>query len=82
MIRVVHPASCIRILIFYPSRIQGSKRHRIPDLDPQHWEKVPDNVWKTCEESMRRVAAAAGVHSRNLSFKEVVTEKQIFYRAF
>ncbi len=22
---------------FYPSRIQGSKRHRIPDPDPQHW---------------------------------------------
>jgi hypothetical protein len=25
-----------RILIFYPSRIQGSKRLRIPDPDPQH----------------------------------------------
>jgi hypothetical protein len=25
-----------RILIFYPSRIQGSKRHRIPDPDPQY----------------------------------------------
>jgi hypothetical protein len=24
-------SSRIRILIFYPSRIQGSKRHRIPD---------------------------------------------------
>ncbi len=23
---------------FYPSRIQGSKRHRIPDPDPQHWK--------------------------------------------
>ncbi len=38
MIRVVHPGSRIRILTFYPSwipdtgsRIQGSKRHRIPD---------------------------------------------------
>jgi hypothetical protein len=30
-------SSRIRILIFYPSRIQGSKRHRIPDLHPQHW---------------------------------------------
>ncbi len=28
-------SSRIRILTFYPSRIQGSKRHRIPD--PQHW---------------------------------------------
>jgi hypothetical protein len=34
MIRVIHPGSGSRILIFYPSRIQGSKRHRIPD--PQH----------------------------------------------
>jgi hypothetical protein len=30
-------SSRIRILIFYPFRIQGSKRHRIPDPDPQHW---------------------------------------------
>ncbi len=37
MIRVVHPGSRIRMLTFYPSRIQGSKRHRIPDPDPQHW---------------------------------------------
>jgi hypothetical protein len=22
------------------SRIQGSKRHRIPDLDPQHWLRI------------------------------------------
>jgi len=22
------------------SRIQGSKKHRIPDPDPQHWSKV------------------------------------------
>jgi hypothetical protein len=29
-------SSRIRILTLYPSRIQGSKRHRIPDPDPQH----------------------------------------------
>ncbi len=29
-----------RILIFYPSRIQGSKRHRIPDPDPQHFQEL------------------------------------------
>ncbi len=29
-------SSRIRILTFYPSRIQGSKRQRIPDPDPQH----------------------------------------------
>ncbi len=34
MIRVVHPGSRIRMMTFYPSRIPGSKRHRIPD--PQH----------------------------------------------
>jgi hypothetical protein len=34
MIGVVHPGSRSRILIYYPSRIQGSKRHRFPD--PQH----------------------------------------------
>jgi hypothetical protein len=34
MIRVVHPEPRIWILTFYPSRIPGSKRHRIPD--PQH----------------------------------------------
>jgi hypothetical protein len=27
----------IRILNFNPSRILGSKRHRIPDQDQQHW---------------------------------------------
>ncbi len=30
-------SSRIRILTSYPSRIQGLKRHRIPDPDPQHW---------------------------------------------
>ncbi len=38
MIRVVHPGSWIRMLTStHPgSRIQGSKRQRIPD--PQHWD--------------------------------------------
>jgi hypothetical protein len=42
MIRVVHPGSQIRMLTFsHPGfRIQGSKRHPIPDLDPQHWKKL------------------------------------------
>ncbi len=30
-------SSRIRILTFCPSRIQGFKKHRIPDPDPQHW---------------------------------------------
>jgi hypothetical protein len=31
MIRVVHPRSRLRMLTFYPCRIQGSKRHPIRD---------------------------------------------------
>ncbi len=42
MIRVVHPGSGSRIRIFYSSRIQGSKTHRIPDPDPQHCPKVKE----------------------------------------
>ncbi len=30
-------SSRIRTQTFYPSWIQGSKRHRIPDPDPQYW---------------------------------------------
>jgi hypothetical protein len=30
-------SSRIRMLTFYPSRIQGSEMHRIPDPDPQQW---------------------------------------------
>ncbi len=42
MIRVVHPGSRIRMLTFsHPrSRIKGSKRHPIPDPDPQHCQQV------------------------------------------
>ena len=41
MIRDVHPGSGFRIWILFffthsGSRVQGSKRHRIPHLDPQH----------------------------------------------
>ncbi len=34
-------SSRIRILVFYPSRIQWSKRHRIPDPDPQNTVRNP-----------------------------------------
>jgi hypothetical protein len=36
MIRVVHPGSGCWLSTLPGSRIQGSKRHRIPDPDPQH----------------------------------------------
>ncbi len=36
MIRDVHPGSWTWFLTHPGSRIQGSKRHRIPDQDPQH----------------------------------------------
>ncbi len=39
MVRVVHPGR-IWILIFYPCRIQGSTRHRIPDPGSQHWTQL------------------------------------------
>ncbi len=45
MIRDVHHGSLIRIFILYPYRIQGSKRHRFPDPDPQHWYKW-SRPWK------------------------------------
>ncbi len=37
-------SSRIRILIFYPSRIQGSKSHRITEPDPQHWCNFKSNI--------------------------------------
>ncbi len=37
MIRDVNPVSGSWFFTHPGSRIQGSKRHRIPDLDPQHW---------------------------------------------
>jgi hypothetical protein len=42
MIRVVHPGSRIGLLTFsHPgSLIQGSKRHPIPDPDPQLWYRT------------------------------------------
>jgi hypothetical protein len=36
MIRVVNPGSGFHFLPILDPRIQGSKRHRIPDPDPQH----------------------------------------------
>ncbi len=45
MIRDEHPGSGSRILIFYPSRIPGSKRHQIPDQ--QHF--VSDPRWVQCK---------------------------------
>ncbi len=41
VIRDVYPVSWIPDPNFFPSRIQGSKSHWIPDPDPQHcWVKV------------------------------------------
>jgi hypothetical protein len=68
MIQVVHLASRIRILTFYPSRIPdpgGQKgtgsRNRIPDLDPQHCSPPrPDRqsvmTSATWPEDVRRLA--------------------------
>jgi hypothetical protein len=60
MIRVVHPGSRIWILTFYISRIQGSKSHRNPDPDPQHWLKPVD--WISGDpEAVRLVGPVGGV---------------------
>ncbi len=40
MIRSVHPGFWIRIFLHPGSRIQGLKKHLIPDPDPQHWYDV------------------------------------------
>jgi hypothetical protein len=39
MIRIVHPGP----------RIQGSKRHRIPDPEPQHFLNGPDQTGSTSD---------------------------------
>jgi hypothetical protein len=49
-------SSRIRILIFYASRIQFTKRHRIPDPDPQHCSLDV----KLCRSGTGRGAGGAG----------------------
>jgi hypothetical protein len=63
--------SRIWILIFYPPRIAGSKRHRIPDPDKQHWKlfdlasskgaerRISSNIAlnSSCERPMQRFCA-------------------------
>jgi hypothetical protein len=38
------------ILIFYLSRIQGAKSHRIPDPDPQHGMSVYHFMFSECDD--------------------------------
>jgi hypothetical protein len=44
IIRYVHPGSGSWFVTHLGFRIQGSKRHRIPDPDPQHWIPVLYNT--------------------------------------
>jgi hypothetical protein len=46
MIQVVHPGTGSWIFTQTGSRIQGSKRHRIPDPDPKHWQEGKINGGK------------------------------------
>jgi len=46
MIRVVHPGSGCWLSIHPRSQIQGSKRHRIPDPDPQHCKNIIELLGK------------------------------------
>jgi hypothetical protein len=66
MIRVVHPGSRIRMLTFYPSRIQGSKRHRIPDPDPQHCFSCFYNMLFCCAENTKTAVLVRGVKCSSL----------------
>jgi hypothetical protein len=94
MIRVVHPGS--GLLSFYPSRIQGSKRHRIPDPDPKHWFIPPHSVllkningldfkiWMFSVESLRHFDEPGNSHGgedRNVgSFSKIVLKKFRFFK--
>jgi hypothetical protein len=40
------PGCGCRLFTHPRSRIQGSKRHRIPDPDPQHWVLIKLNRWE------------------------------------
>ncbi len=61
----------IRILTFYPSRIPGSKRHRIPDLDRQQREKfyqifyIPTCIERYVRRSLRAWARGADPRPRS-----------------
>jgi hypothetical protein len=70
MILVVHPGSGSRILIFYTSRIQGSKRHRIPDPDPQLWLFKVIHTF-SCFSSHHFLTSAAGLLVIRGSLKNV-----------
>ncbi len=39
------------------SRMQGSKRHRIPDSDPQHWPWVWSLCFQVADKRKRDIAA-------------------------
>ncbi len=79
MIRVVHPGYGyrIRILTFYLFRIQGPKRHRIPDSDPQHWLQLTgdERQWSRRADSTRTWASphhgqdVGGLAALHLGFK-------------
>ncbi len=71
-------SSRIRTLTFYPFRIQGSKRHRIPDPDLQHWLQLTgdERQWSRRADNKRTwasphhgqdVGALAALH---LGFKQ------------
>jgi hypothetical protein len=55
-------SSRIRMLIFYPSRIQGPKRHRIPDPEPQHWWIHTDLQHSSFGLNIESSSLLAGLH--------------------
>ncbi len=79
MIRVVNPDPDFLPILDPGFQIQGSKRHRIPDPDPQHcsWYNVRLTVaavltvvgsWSSCWFSVSAIAAAPSAVTGSLFF--------------
>ncbi len=55
------------------SRIQESKKHRIPDLDPQHWlafkfvESCVESVCRYCAKKVRIILATKDIRLKDFS---------------
>jgi hypothetical protein len=76
MIRDVHPGFRIPDLDFFThsgSRIQGRKRHQIPDPDPQHWIRVT-YIRRIVEQLSKR--KKKNLFGENLYYRTEVTYQQ------
>ncbi len=79
-------SSQIRILIFYPSQIQGPKRHRIPDLDPQHCCQSADLQKPLCSticlrKEMTRCVPQASMSGRLISSQNITSHTPSYMKS-